>query len=128
MSTLDTSTSNKISQLQSYISGDRNMFVFLEGLVSDEDIDKVLRNNAPLREGVNIYKGDITIKITYQEIEIYSMQDKISPGQPAEKGRYPGTLLVRADDPRLQAHTLMTVFKQVRVVVNQHAMRFGLVL
>ena len=35
--------------------------------------------NIPLEE------GDITIKIIYQETEIYSIQDKISPGQPAEE-------------------------------------------
>lgn len=40
MSTLDTSTSNKISQLQSYISGDRNMFVFLENSENSEIIKK----------------------------------------------------------------------------------------
>ncbi len=39
-----------------------NLIDFLEDLASDEDIKKVLRNNAPLRESVNIFKGEITIK------------------------------------------------------------------
>lgn len=40
MSTLDKSTGNKISQLQSYIAGDRNMFVFLENSENSEIIKK----------------------------------------------------------------------------------------
>jgi len=39
-----------------------NVFPFLVDLVSEENIEKALKKHAPLRRGVNTYKGHITIK------------------------------------------------------------------
>jgi len=39
-----------------------SLFPYLLNLISDEDILKVLKKHAPLRKGVNVFKGNITIK------------------------------------------------------------------
>ncbi len=44
-----------------------SMFPFLLNLVSDENITNVLRNSAPLRRGVNVFKGNISIKAIADE-------------------------------------------------------------
>jgi len=39
-----------------------NLFPYLVDLISDEDINKVLKNNAPLRKSVNTFKGNVVLK------------------------------------------------------------------
>jgi len=38
------------------------LFPYLMHLISDEDIVKVLKKNPPIRRGVNLFRGNITIK------------------------------------------------------------------
>ncbi len=39
-----------------------SLFPYLLKLISDEDLIEVLKKNVPLRRGVNVFKGNITIK------------------------------------------------------------------
>ncbi|MBD3212104.1 MAG: alanine dehydrogenase [Candidatus Lokiarchaeota archaeon] len=44
-----------------------NLYPYLVDLVSEEDIDAVLKSNEVLRGGVNVYKGKVTLKPVAQE-------------------------------------------------------------
>ncbi len=44
-----------------------NLFPFLTDLISNEDVNRVLKKNAPLRNSVNLYNGNITIKAISDE-------------------------------------------------------------
>lgn len=47
-----------------------NLFPFLMDLISEEGIIKALRKNATLRNSVNLFKGDITIKALADEFDL----------------------------------------------------------
>ncbi|MFX1238480.1 MAG: alanine dehydrogenase [Promethearchaeota archaeon] len=55
-----------------------NVFPYLVDLISNEEINESLRNYEPLKEGVNVFKGHITIKPIAEEFNIpYTPLDEL---------------------------------------------------
>ncbi|MFX1394569.1 MAG: alanine dehydrogenase [Promethearchaeota archaeon] len=47
-----------------------NLYSFLVDLISDENINIALRNNEALRNGVNVFKGNVTIKTVADDLGV----------------------------------------------------------